>query len=394
MIKSEVLIIGGGIIGCSIAYYLAAAGVRAVLVEQDSIASGASGACDGFVFLQSKSPGIHLELASESAALYEKLSSELGYDLEYNRCGGMVVAENQDELDYLDCLVKEQQRFGLNVEMLSKAATRSKVPGLASHIKGASFCDQEAQVNPIAVTRAFAGKACTLGAKVMTRAKVTGIEISERRNRQYVQSVTTSKGKIRADLVINAAGVEASKICRLIGIDLPLTPRRGQILVTEPLPAIMDCLIMNVSYITAKFCPTVRVAASGCGVTFEQTKAGNLLIGSTREFVGYNKRTTYEGMTTIASNAVKLLPQSKSHKVIRSFAGLRPHTPDNLAIMGEINGIQNFIVCSGHEGDGIALAPITGKLVAELIVEGTTSIDLSELGPGRFADRQADRKRK
>jgi sarcosine oxidase subunit beta len=383
MIKTEVLIVGGGIIGCSIAYYLAKEGIETVLVEKDDIASGASGACDGFIFLQSKTPGIHLEMTLKSAELYENLASELGYGLEHRKCGGMVAAEKKEELSYLNNLAERQQRFGLNVKILSEVEARSKVPGLASHIMGASFCSQDSQVNPILVTLAFAEEASKKSAKILTGAPVSKMEVSGRGKEKFVRNAITSKGKIKADLVINASGAEASKISEMAGIDLPITPRRGQILVTEPLPRVIDCLLMNVSYLTAKFRQGVKISLDS-GVTFEQTEAGNLLIGNTREFVGYNKRTTYEGITSIASSAVKFFPRSKNFKIIRAFAGLRPYTPDNLSILGYVNGVKNFIVASGHEGDGIALAPITGKLIAELIVDGKTSIDISELSPNRF----------
>lgn len=393
MTKTDVLIIGGGIIGCSIAYYLAKEGIETVVVEEDDIASGTSGACDGFIFLQSKPPGINLELALTSARLYENLSAELGCELEYRKCGGMVVAENQQELTYLEDLAKRQDRHGLKVQVLSAKEARSKVPQLAPHITGASFCPEDAQVNPILTSFAFSKAAQNKGARIITGTAVKEMEIIEKGQETWVIKVVTNQGKIKANMIINTAGIDAAQIARMIQVDLPITPRRGQILVTEPLPRILDCLITNVSYISSKSSIDTDVSQQ-TGVTFEQTESGNLLIGSTREFVGYNKNTSYEGLTTIARNAAELMPQCASLNVIRSFAGLRPTTPDNLAILGPLNGVKNVIIASGHGGDGIALAPITGKLMAELIVKGKTSIDISKLNPNRFEQKETDNQKK
>jgi len=393
MTKTDVLIIGAGIIGCSIAYYLAKEGLETVIIEKDDIASGSSGACDGFIFLQSKTPGIHLKMALQSAKFYENLTSELGHELEYRKSGSTVVAENQEELDYLINLTQRQQKEGLDLQIVSPTGVRSKVPHLASHIQGASFCPQDAQVNPIMATLAFADAARDKGVRVLTAAPVSAMEIGGKGKEKYISDIMTGKGKIKADTVVIAAGAETPSILQMIGEDLPITPRRGQILVTEPLPRVIDCLLTSASYLTAKFSTEAAKSLQG-GVTFEQTERGNLLIGSTREFVGYNRRTTYAGLTTVAKNAVKLMPQCAEFKVIRSFAGLRPHTPDNLPILGSINDIKNLIIASGHGGDGIALAPITGRLVGELITEGKTSMDISELSPNRFGGKNGSGQRR
>ncbi len=382
MIETEALIIGAGIIGCSTAYYLSKAGIDVTLVERDEIASGASSACDGFIFLQSKSPGIHLEMALESARLYRDLSSELGSELEYRRCGGMVVAEDEKQLLYLQDLVQRQKKAGLNVEVLSAKQSLARAPYLAQHILGASFCADDAQINPILVTFAFLDAARRHGTRILTQAAVQKVKIGEKDGRRLVDTIFTSREEIKPKFVVDAAGAAASEIVQLFNMDLPIAPRRGQILVTEPVSPVMSCLLTNAVYISSKL-----ESDSGkrqCGVTFEQTESGNLLIGSTRESVGYNKRTTYEGLTTIARNAVKLIPRCAGFKVVRAFAGLRPRTPDGLCVLGALEEVENFYLASGHEGDGIALAPVTGKLLTELIVEGSTSINIGALSPNRF----------
>jgi glycine/D-amino acid oxidase-like deaminating enzyme len=383
MIETDVLIIGAGIIGCSIAYYLSKKGVDVIIVERDDIAAGASSACDGFVFLQSKSPGIHLEMALESARIYDNLASELGSDLEYRKTGGMVVAETQEELLYLKNLVRRQRKTGLDAEILTSSDVFCKAPYLARHILGATFCAEDAQVNPVLATYAFCDAARRNGVRILTQTQVRHVELTEKDGKKAIGKVSTGREVIKPHSVIDAAGAWAATIAEMINVDMPIIPRRGQILVTEPLPKFMDFLLTNGAYISAKLDTGVESSAQR-GVTFEQTASGNLLIGSTREFVGYNKRTTYQGLTRIAANAAKLMPGSAEFKVIRAFAGLRPSTPDGLSVLGPVAEVENFLVASGHEGDGIALAPITGKLMSDLIVEGRTSIDISELSPNRF----------
>lgn len=383
MNKTEALIIGGGIIGCSIAYYLSKAGIKCMVLEKGDIASGASGACDGFIFLQSKACGIHLEMAMQSAALYKRLSEELNYDLEYQECGGMIAAENREEMEYLVEMADKKKELGLKTEILTAAYAQSKVPGLTNKIRGALYCSKEAQINPIRATLAFADAARQSGAKILTNTLVNGFKIIEADQMKVIDNIITSQGEIEAEVVINAAGAYTPILAEMMKMDIPIKPRRGQILVTETLPKIMDCLLINVSYIGTKYCGK-ESDTKDCGVTFEQTKSGNLLIGSTREFVGYNNRTSYEGITSIAGNAVRMFPELAKFKVIRSFAGLRPHTPDNLPILGFVSGFKNLIISSGHGGDGITLAPITGKVITELMVKRETSMDINALSPGRF----------
>ena len=121
----------------------------------------------------------------------------------------------------------------------------------------------------------------------------------------------------------------------------------------------------------------------------DQTSSGNLLLGSTREFVGFDKRTTYEGITNILRNTSKIIPRLKNMHIIRSFAGLRPYTPDGLPILGKIQDIEGFIMAAGHEGDGMALSPITGELIAELIDTGKTRISLDHFRLERFLNENS-----
>ena len=365
-LKSDVVVIGGGAIGTSIAYHLARRHIDVTLVERDDIASGTSGACDGFVFLQSKKPGAHLRMAMESAKMMERLSHELQQDIEYEKNGGMIVAKSQEDMLVLRDLVKRQQESGLEVHLLDSSEAREMEPCLSSDIAGATYSPLDAHVNPMSLCLALAQSARQMGAKILTNTEVTDVLIRDGK----AEGVMTSRGVIKAEVVVNAAGVYAPFIGRMVGADLPITPRRGQVLVTESVPRMLKRVLLCSRYIASKFSRNRTQNTLGAGMAMEQTRAGTLLIGSTREFVGYNRSVTPEGIRAILKHASDHVPAIKDLNIIRSFAGLRPHTPDGMPILGKVDGIEGFIVAAGHEGDGIALSPITGFLIAELIATG------------------------
>lgn len=378
------IIIGGGVIGSSIAYHLAKRKIKAVLLERDNLASGASKACDGLVFLQSKKPGVHLELALASKKKFDHLKEELDFDIEYKNHGGMVIIENEQELQAMKRFVKKQQDIGLNVSLLDTDQSRKMEPALSEKILGSTFSPLDGQVNPMLLTYAFIRAAKKLEAKVLTHVEITGIKLKSGK----VRSIITTKGQITTDTIVNATGADAESIGRLVDLNIPIKPRRGQILVTEAAPQFLGRGLLSAGYIAAKFDPALA-KTHGVGISMDQTSSGNLLLGSTREFVGFDKRTTYEGITNILRNTSKIIPRLKNMHIIRSFAGLRPYTPDGLPILGKIQDIEGFIMAAGHEGDGMALSPITGELIAELIDTGKTRISLDPFRLERFFNKNS-----
>lgn len=364
----EVVVVGGGVIGTSVAYYAAKAGKKVLLLERGDIAAGTTSACDGFIILQSKNPGPHLDLALESAAMYRSLSAELDYDLEYMPCGGMVVAENEKQAGLLGELIQKQQAAGLMVQLLPIREARESEPLLAEDLWGAAYCPDDAQVNPIRVAQGFALAARRLGGKIRSGIEVKDLLVENGR----VCGVRTTEGIFRADFVVNAAGVWAPELLASQGIRLPIKPRRGQILVTEPMPSLLRHVLLCACYLIAKHHPeeldlSDRQHRLGVGLALEQTAHGGLLIGSTREFAGFDRRTTLAGLEAVARHARRILPALANVNIIRTFAGLRPHTPDGLPILGPLAELPGLIMAAGHEGDGIALAPVTGRKVAEFL---------------------------
>ncbi len=379
----HIVIIGGGVIGTSIAFHLSNQDVQVTLIEVGDLAAGSSGACDGLVFMQSKKPGIHLRLAMESLKRFDALQKQLPFDIEFRKTGGLVVIQTQAEYLAMETYVKEQQALGLDVQLLDRDQTRQKEPYLSSSVAGAAFSPMDAQVNPINLTLGFAMAAKKNHARIMTGVKV--LDILEKNHR--VTGVATTKGTIDADLVVNAAGSQAGQVAGLVDIIMPVKPRRGQIVVTHGGDPVLSHCLISASYIAAKYDPDLA-GRSGQGISMEQTDNGNLLLGSTREFAGFNKETTLSGIQGIIKQCAAVLPVLEQFQIIRSFAGLRPFTPDGLPILGPVNSLEGFIMAAGHEGDGIALSPITGHLMSQVLVGKKPDIGLDPFSPDRFSQKE------
>jgi glycine/D-amino acid oxidase-like deaminating enzyme len=376
--KADVVVIGGGVIGASIAYHLAKRKVDVVLLEKGDAASGSSGACGGTIFLQTKSPGKHLELALQSSRRFVHLEQELGAGFEYQRHGGMIIVERDEEMRTMEQFVEKQNSIGLDVSLLDPKQARELEPALSEKILGATFSPMDAQVNPMFLTFAFLKAAQGLGAKILTNTRATGFQ----RTSHCVKSVKTDKGEIHTGTVVNAGGVYAAEIGALLDLEIPVRPRRGQLLVTETIGPIISHCMLSAQYIAAKFNPAL--AQKGGGISIEPTASGNFVLGSTREFVGFDKRVTPEKLLHIAKNVGSIIPCLKNLNIIRAFAGLRPYTPDGLPILGTVAGLGGFVMAAGHEGDGIALSPVTGEIIAQLIVEDKPDFPIEEYKLERF----------
>jgi glycine/D-amino acid oxidase-like deaminating enzyme len=386
VLSSEVVVIGGGVIGAATAYYLCKEGAEVMIVEADDLASGASGACDGFISLQSKQLGSHLEMALQSARLFPSIADDLEVDIEYRPCGGLMLARTAEQLKELKARAKKLKAAGLEVETLTPSELKKHLTETGKNVKGATYCAGDAQVNPLKLTLGLAQKAQELGAEILRGCKVENIIVTNNR----VREVNTTAGSIHSRRVVCAAGSGSNQIGKMIIVDIPIMPQRGQILVTEAVERALDVIVSGAEYLgtkanIAELMPQDEEAAKlGLGFTAEQTVSGNILLGSTREFAGFDNNTTPEAIEAIARNAIDYLPWIKDLDVIRSFAGLRPYSPDGLPILGMVKGVKGFYMATGHAGDGTCLAPITGKLMSELILDGETSLDIEPFSLYRF----------
>ena len=377
--QADVLIVGGGVIGCSIAYHLALRKAKVTVLEAGELAAGSSGACDGLVFLQSKKPGVHLDLALASRERFLQMQDELPLPIEFSACGGLVVVEGQAQMQAMRNFVRRQASGGLEVSLLDSKQARELEPELSPDIAGATWSALDGEVNPIALTQGLALGARGLGAEILTRTEVNSFV----RDKGSVQAVHTNRGRFEAQVIVLAAGVWTTGLGSMLGMYIPVTPRKGQLVVTQPARPLLGHPMLSATYIAAKFDP--ELAGSGDqGVSMEQTAHDTLLLGSTREFAGFDRSTTRQGLIDIARRCAAIVPALKELYIIRSFAGLRPYTPDGLPILGPAPGVDNMYIAAGHEGDGIALAPITGELIAQMILEGRTVFPMHEFRADRF----------
>lgn len=380
----KVTVIGGGIIGAATAYYLTKKGAEVTLLEEKDIASGTSSSCDQAVLLQTKKPGPLLELAIESAELYANLEAELKESIEYKQGGGMILFENDEHEKMMSNLVAKQQKVGLDVNIISAKDAHKRQKGLSNHIIGSTWSKYDAKVNSLKTTFSFINAGKKLGAKIHTREKVLNLLV----NNKQIIGVKTENNTFYSDNVVLATGIWSPELLEPFDLKLPVIPRRGHILVTEKVNSIVKCNLLSASYIAAKsgISGQVKTRAQelGVGLVMGQTHSGNILIGGSREFTGFNTGTNDEVVSEIAKATIKVFPEFKKMKIIRTFAGLRPYTPDGLPVMGPVPEISGLYLNTGHEGDGIAVAPISGKLLSEEILDDKVSMSLEPFSFSRF----------
>ena len=243
-------------------------------------------------------------------------------------------------------------------------------------------------MNPFLVLFGYARAARRLGARIKSGAEITEIIVEHGR----AKGVKTQDGTVYyANTIINCSGVQSPRIGKMLGIDIPIIPRRGQIVVTEPIAPVIHTVMMCARVYVIKHNPAAgsylspKVLKMGTNIGIEQSVDGSILLGSTSE-LGYGKNvTTLDAIEAITARAVKFMPFLKNYRTIRTFAGLRPHTPDGRPILGKVDEIEGFLMAAGHDGDGICLGPPTGLLMSELVCDGmTTSFPIEEFNLRRF----------
>ena len=387
----DVVVVGCGVIGAAIAYYLSAAGMKVIGVDQGDIASGTSSACDGNILAIDKEPGFDSQMAVASQRLFETLEDELSFDLEYRRLGSTLAVEDEYQAEQAVEWEKAMRDSGLSVRFIGRSDVHSYEPMLASDILGLLECSSDASLNPIALVRAFVLAAIRNGAVIRELTRVRRVVVATDGS---VEGVETDSGKIVAPIVVLAAGVWTPELARTCGVSIPILPRKGHIIVSERTFRVGSRKIQEFGYLMAKFSTTGRRGVDreteeyGIATVFEPTPHGNFLIGSSREFAGFDTSCNMRVVDLMARRAIRFFPCIKDIRVIRTYAGLRPYTADHRPIISGVDAVSGLYIASGHEGDGIGLAPITGVLVRDMILERHSPIPLEPLSLRRFAQIQ------
>ncbi len=362
---AEVVIIGGGIVGCAIAYYVAKSGIDCVLIEKDDIASGTSSRCDGNVTIVDKDPGFDSLMSLKSQELTVDLSDKLDLGFEYRALGSLLVCENDTEMEAAKNWVDIQNAAGLDFRLLDRADLRAESPYFADDIPGGLECRTDSLINPYLFCYSLIDKAKEYGLRVYTKSEVTSV------TKKDDFTIETTNGTFTAKKVVNAAGVWAPFIGKMLDLDIPIIPRKGHIIVGARQKPVMMRNVMEFGYLMNKFGRDRIVdpvtEKHGVALVLEPTESQNFLIGSSREFVGYNGRIDMSVVQTMARRALRFYPKMDDFTMIRTYTGFRPWTADHLPIISEVDSIPGFFIAAGHEGDGISLATVTGKLIEELI---------------------------
>jgi sarcosine oxidase, subunit beta len=375
MQTAEVVVIGGGIVGSSIAYHLTAAGCNDVLVIERETAQGkgSTGKSMGGVRAQF-STTVNIQMSLYSIPFYASFDERLGYPAGYRPQGYLFCATNQKHLAYLQTNYRKQIAMGLkDVRLVSADEIRNMFPQLRSDdIVGGSFCSTDGFVDPYSVMIGFMSWAVDHGATLWKHTQVTGI----RSDHKGIVEVETTRGTVSTRKVVNAAGAWASEIARMANLDLPVEPLRRMLVPTEPFDQFPHTAPMIIDMSN--------------GFHFRPESLGFLLAWNNPEET-YGFKTNFEPsfIEKILTRAADRVPIFETLAVNpkRAWAGLYEMTPDHHPILGEAPGVPGFFLANGFSGHGVMHAAATGKILSDLILNGKTDlVDVSLLSLSRFAE--------
>ncbi len=352
---TDVVIVGGGVIGCAIAYHLRKFDINVAVFDQGEIGAEASSAAAGLLApLGSLSgPGPFSDLLLASFALFPALVPELedasGINLEYEQTGALRVVRDAKHIPNLRKRMKAWQPLGLQMHWLTGDEAREREPLLAPDVCAAIYAPEESQIKASHVVKAFSLAAAKLGAKLYSHREITGLDHHNAR----ITRVYTSLGEtISCNHLVIAVGAWAARCNEWLNIELPVSPQRGQILtLRQPSSPLRQIVFGEAAYFAPKSGETV-------------------IVGATREEVGFDKQLTAGGIAWLLNTAIRLIPALESSPIDQMWAGLRPSTPDNQPVLGPAPGWENVTLAIGHGSVGIMLSPITGKTIAELVIKG------------------------
>jgi len=353
----RVTVIGAGIVGAACALACARRGLQVTVLDRGGLVAGTTGSGEGNILVSDKAPGPELDLALRSTALWQEWEAELdrhvGGGIELERKGGLIVTRTPAGLKALAAAAGD---LG---EMLDERGARELEPHLAPDILGGAFFAQDMQVQPARAAVAMLAAARELGVQLRLHTEVQRVR------------------DLPADVVVNATGAWAAQF----GTAVPVEPRRGFILVTEPLPVLIRHKVYSAEYLENVASSDAELQTS---TVVEGTPGGPVLIGATRERVGFDRTPNVEALRRLATGAAALFPFLAGVRIMRSYHGFRPYSPDHLPIIGPDPRVPGLWHAHGHEGAGIGLAPATGELIADLITGGRPALDPAPFAPARF----------
>jgi glycine/D-amino acid oxidase-like deaminating enzyme len=375
----DVAVLGAGIAGTAVARELAVRGVRVVLVDRAGVSEGTTGRGEGNVLVSDKDAGPELELTRHGLAVYDELDARLGEAARIQRKGALIVHPEAATWRAEPARLERLRAVGVAAERLGPDEVRTLEPALDGPIHGASRFDGDLQCDPARIALALAREAQAAGAEVRLGCAVERIALVGGR----VAGLDTAQGRIAAGAVVLAAGPWSGRLAQTAGLPLPLEPRKGQLVrLRAPSPGLVRHKVVDGSYLGS-----VASAAAGLQVTtvVETTWDGDVLVGSSRERRGFDLEVDPAVSDAMVERAARLFGVLGRLERAGAWAGLRPWLPDHLPAVGPSRAVDGLWVATGHEGAGVALGPVTGRVLAQAFCGEPPLMDLAPFAPDRFA---------
>ncbi len=369
MERADVVIVGGGVHGASIAYHLARKGVRDIVVlERERLGAGSTSRNAGGVRLQF-STEINVRLSQRSLPHWERFNEEMGVDLGFHQVGYLILITTERDVGPFERSLALWSRLGVPAQRLDAGAVHDLFPQVrVDDVRFATFCPKDGYLDPTAMLNGYVGRARALGVRFREGEPLTGVDKESGR----ISAVRTPKGAIATSTLVNAAGPWAAQVGALCGVELPITPLRRQVFVTDPVPGL-----------DRDFPLTVEMATS----FYFHRESGGVLMGMAdpADKPGFDDSLNWQFLPAIVERALDRMPLLEHANVKTGWAGFYEDTPDKHPILGRIASVPGLVCAAGFSGHGLMHAPAAGEAIAELIVDGKTALDLSALAFERFA---------
>jgi len=367
---ADVVIIGAGAIGCSIAYHLGRRGAKKVVVlEQEFVGSGTTSKAAGGIRVQFPTD-IEIAFSMESLEFFKRFPEEMGVNPHLRQVGYLFLLGSEGDVEQYQRQIALQHQYGLDVRWLTPDDAKAIVPQLhVDDLQAAVYSPQDGYADPHTVVQGFATKARERGVKILEQTEVTGIRLEGDR----VVGVDTTSGPIDTRLVVNATGPWATRVAEMVGTKVPVYPRRRHIFVTEPFSDFVNPSPLVIDRTSGFYC---------------RTEGRSILMspGDAQKVQGYRVTIDWSMAEETARKAVQRVPVLERAGIMSGWAGLRPLTPDEHAIIDYLPGIEGLLCAVGFCGHGFQHSPAAGKVVAEMILDGQAALDISALRLARFQE--------
>ena len=381
--SADIIVVGGGIIGCSTARELALAGADVLLLERNEIAAGASGRNHGLLFYPQDTRTE--DLFRMSRTIYSQLDEETSLKLSLDRepRGFIILVTHESEWAAAEAEAKACAVGGVEVSQLSSEELIAEEPNVNRAVLGGWFINDGYRLDPAALTLATALGAREAGAEVITHTDVKQVLMEGDR----VTGVATDEGLVAADIVVDAAGPWAPKLARTVGADLPITGARGWLLLTRAVEALTNHLIESSGWHLTAGDPGPKPitvegygrgehpASPDIGMLIQQNATGHILLGGSRLASTREDPEGHEATREIASRAAAAVPRLANIEIINVWSGVRPMSRDGLPMIGPLPGVEGFFFVGGHGGQGVMLGAGSGRLAAQMIMGETAYTD-------------------